>query len=636
MSCPQLYPQLCVTEDKMDMVKVSTNSQYPNSLVVPAKGSCCSYPIETLNTNTGEIRTSCDTNGDKYALNNVCTNFYNGNGESSYTPVKTNEWESIFDYDVSFDLKSKGLGTLLRSEDLPGETKYYNNIPTSACSIDGDPPINIQCGKYVASSNTLRCYHRDWTADPIQCCFQNMQCKMNPDGGTGSQPNLGNANCFAPSPPENGIYKYPVSTCKPDFRRLGAANTFYETGSQCTLQNPECKNCYTEVSKWCTLDLNSATLVERWVGTVTLNAGSGNSGSFIGAGPLTVDQPCTEFFFRTLYNSGILPALSSTEGTSTQRQVPPSNSSIQECDPNIINNALTSNTQSVIPNPEAYDLAKKVFVDAVTSYISSGGRLDSLPTDPNSSVEFNELVFGVCSKYPSMCTDFLNDYCQNLTPNDLSRSPATTSYCGCYLNPSVYNDIAGKFGINRECSAYCNLEGVIPLSDGTPEGSKTCNQSVCMINDITLNLVQSRIEGAINIGNFCNNCSTLTSGANSSTSCNCVLEGVTIDVVNSSINTINLNQSCASSVCYAKDGITIVDCATGTPADTGIPAGKTRANTVHNIIVVIIIVVFIILIFILYFLVAPRWRPPLFPLPELGEDEPSNPDRSYTSILNRF
>lgn len=629
MSCPQLYPQLCVTEDKMDMAFISTDSNYPG-LVIPAKSSCCKYSIED-----DQGFATCDATGDNYALNNVCTNFYNGNGESSATPVKTDEWYSKFDWQGSST--SLGPGKVIRKVDVGGNFEQFNYIPGWACSIDGDPPLNVPgCGTYVKSTKTLNCYHRDWTADPIQCCFQNMQCKMNPDAGPNSQPNLGNANCFAPAPPENGIYRYPVSTCNPDFRRLGAANTFYTTGSQCTLQNPSCKNCYTEVSKWCTLDLNSTTLIERWVGNVTLNAGSGNSGSFIGAGPLTVNQPCTEFFFRTLYNSGPLPALSSTEGTSTQRQVPPSNSTIQECDPNIINNALTSTTQSVIPNPEAYNLAKKVFVDAVTSYISSGGRLDSLPTDPNSSVEFNELVFGVCSKYPSMCTDFLNDYCQNFTPNDLTRSPSTTSYCGCYLNPSVYNDIAGKFGINRECSAYCNLEGVIPISDGTLEGSKKCNQSVCMINDITLNLVQSRIEGAINIGNFCNNCSTLTSGANSSTSCNCVLEGVTIDIVNSSINTINLNQSCASSVCYAKDGITVVDCATGTPADTGIPEGKTRANTIHNILVVIIIVVFIFIIFILYFLVAPRWRPPLFPLPELKEDEPSNPDRSYTSILNRF
>lgn len=638
-TCPSIPVQLCVTEVGMDLVATSQDQQYPG-LTIVAKGSCCEYSVINIATSTGDRSMYCDVDGQYYALNNICTNVYNGGNDQN--PLLSDEWYEKFDSEEVYGINaSSGPGNILRTKPLPGETEIFVRVPGRACSINGIPPINNSCGQFVNASGELTCYHKDWTADPIQCCFQNMQCKMNPGGGEDDQPNIANSNCFAPSPPNpDGTYKYPLASCKPDFRRLGAADTFYDSNSTCNLQNPVCENCYTKVNDWCTIGsgndiMTFNKLVDRWTGNVEINPGSSNP-KIPGSGGLNVNQPCLEFFLRTLYNSGKLPPLSSAEGTSTQRQVPPSTSSVQECDPNIIQTALRDTTQSSFPNPAAYDLAKTTFVNAVNQYLLFGGRLDAPPGDPNSSQEFNETVFEVCNRYPSMCTNFLTEYCQNYTPTDLTRNPSTVTFCGCYLNQSIYNDIAGKFGINRECSAYCNLEGVIPLSDGTQEGTKRCNQSVCMINDVTLNLVQSRIDGAINIGNFCGSCSTVTSGANSNTSCSCVLENVTVDVVNSSINTINLNQACSSSICYAANGITQIDCTTGIPIDTGVPPGKTRANIVHNILILIIIVGFVFLLFILYFLIAPRWRPPSFSIPEFQEDQPSNPDRSYTSILNRF
>ena len=88
----------------------------------------------------------------------------------------------------------------------------------------------------------------------------------------------------------------------------------------------------------------------------------------------------------------------------------------------------------------------------------------------------------------------------------------------------------------------CNRAGTIPIV-GINGEAINCRQTICLIDDVTLNLVNAQIGGGIEFNQICGNCP----GAQ----CSCIVSNTTIDIENSTIggNFVPVGEGCGSFLC---------------------------------------------------------------------------------------
>lgn len=165
---------------------------------------------------------------------------------------------------------------------------------------------------------------------------------------------------------------------------------------------------------------------------------------------------------------------------------------------------------------------------------------------PQGSPKYNvieENIYSICNTAPGICRDMLMNYCSQYSSQDLVSNPNLVRWCGCYLPDSEYTKYVNQYQINKECSPLCFRSGNIPLVNPTGTTPITCNTSTCLIDSISINLLNTTVEGGINFSQLCGSCGEGT--------CTCIMENNTITGVNSSIGgSIDISQSCGSSVCY--------------------------------------------------------------------------------------
>ena len=94
---------------------------------------------------------------------------------------------------------------------------------------------------------------------------------------------------------------------------------------------------------------------------------------------------------------------------------------------------------------------------------------------------------------------------------------------------------------------YCNRAGTIPAVGPDGVTPLTCTNNICLIDDVTINLINSSVSGNLAFDQVCGGCGSSSPGVTSS--CSCIIQGDSITAVNSQINgNISLNQSCTGSV----------------------------------------------------------------------------------------
>ena len=183
-------------------------------------------------------------------------------------------------------------------------------------------------------------------------------------------------------------------------------------------------------------------------------------------------------------------------------------------------------------------------------------------------------------RLPGACNSFLTGYCSQFSRDSIANSPILADFCGCYA--PVDTDYS-KY-IAKQCDPLCHRVQTVQFSnqDGT---LKECDNTVCVIDDVSIELTQSTVSGGINITNVCPGCS----GSN----CTCVISGVnltnTLSDVNLSPNSIT--QFCgANAVCLDVSGAVpkIVEC-------QNIPQ-KSGSSSVGSIVSWVVVVGIIILI----------------------------------------
>lgn len=214
-------------------------------------------------------------------------------------------------------------------------------------------------------------------------------------------------------------------------------------------------------------------------------------------------------------------------------------------------------------------------------------------TEPGSSFQNN--ISGFCKNNPEACAPALTKLCENYTVLELSTQPNISKLCGCYLPPIQYARSQNLFGLPRQCQPICNTGDAVRYINPQTYQQEICTNSTCIIDNITINLLNST-AGNINLTQFCSSCGI-------STPCSCRISDVNISVVDAALKNITLDQKCGSSVdCYAADpnnpnGPAIkVNCTTGVPEEE---TKQTMWLTIISSVVGGLIIIFFIIWLIL-------------------------------------
>lgn len=172
----------------------------------------------------------------------------------------------------------------------------------------------------------------------------------------------------------------------------------------------------------------------------------------------------------------------------------------------------------------------------------------------------NRTMITLCSKTSEggVCDDILQQYCAQFTRHDLDQddSGVLQKLCGCHLAVSGQGPVqkCEGSGAPPDC-----LTGISPLIQpdqytypGTPlqcdpicvwpdtiqRDAPPCTQSVCIMENVNVNLLNSGCKGDIKISQVCGDDATGTKTGN------CYMNNVDVGLINSSCGGVFLDQQC--------------------------------------------------------------------------------------------
>lgn len=289
-------------------------------------------------------------------------------------------------------------------------------------------------------------------------------------------------------------------------------------------------------------------------------------------------------------------------------------------------------------NSEGYYWAQTVVETALDRYRQQGFIIGALPGTQGYNTFQNFLYTNVCCPYAGLCQAGLQKACSNYTAQRISINPSISQFCGCHLPTPEYETYSINYNIPPECTPICNRSGVIPLV-GINAEPITCKQNICLIDNVTVNLINAQV-GDLNFNQLCGNCGD--------TQCSCVISNTTIDISNSTIGgrAIPVQNNCGSLTCsQTNTGLTgpsvvPIDCGDTTNPFTEYNALTEQADqtATKNSNILTIIIIFIILLLILLFLFFLYPRPQKIPQrqPQPMYTKNTIPTQTYyNSILDR-
>ena len=160
-----------------------------------------------------------------------------------------------------------------------------------------------------------------------------------------------------------------------------------------------------------------------------------------------------------------------------------------------------------------------------------------------SSGQFQSILYGVCKAFPAACSTGLYETCLYYNRSSALGNTEIANFCGCHMPSQVYAQYTDLYGIQKECDPLCARTNTIPTTqvNGIPV---ICTSSQCIIDNVTISLVDST-SGSFNFSQACGGC---TAGSQ----CNCIISDVSIEVIESELGNVSLEQYCTGTTsCYA-------------------------------------------------------------------------------------
>lgn len=210
-----------------------------------------------------------------------------------------------------------------------------------------------------------------------------------------------------------------------------------------------------------------------------------------------------------------------------------------------------------------------------------------------------EDVIDVCYT-PGGCDAVLDQKCASFARDDLKINPNLGKLCGCFMSDLEYDKYQGAFGVQKICDPACTLQSAVkPRNPANQFETLECGQTICVIDDVKIELLNNTTVGDINFGQACGNCDAGTGG------CQCFISDISITATESVIQDVNFDQNCGGNpFCYQTDSQGVpqqVDCSVLEP-DTGnggnSPPSGISTTTILIIIGIITAVIIILIVII--------------------------------------
>nr|QBK90352.1 MAG: transmembrane protein [Pithovirus LCPAC103] len=216
---------------------------------------------------------------------------------------------------------------------------------------------------------------------------------------------------------------------------------------------------------------------------------------------------------------------------------------------NLFGNPYTPSVASGTPpggeffiNVEGFNFGRDLLTEVFIKYNDLGFEIGASPGFPGYN-DFQNTLYTICRTVPGLCNPKLPSICNDITTEDLTINPALISWCGCYMPDAEYQTFVDDFGITKECTPMCSQINAIKLATPSQTDVLRCKQNICIMDDITIALAESQIEGSINFVQLCGNCS-------GQSSCQCVISNVDIEIINSRLEgDVNITQLCGQATC---------------------------------------------------------------------------------------
>lgn len=249
--------------------------------------------------------------------------------------------------------------------------------------------------------------------------------------------------------------------------------------------------------------------------------------------------------------------------------------------------------------------------------ITDNNPITSVQTHGGAYDPFITTVVQICRENPGACDATLKQKCAGVTREELSNNVNLASLCGCFM-PDIQYESFSQFGIQRECDPVCALGTAVHLHDTTtsnPAEFIKCGQSVCVIDDVTLNILAGSVVGDISFSQACSSCSE--GGGNGS--CRCYITDTTITAIDSLIGNVSFQQQCGNApLCYRKAPVLgappiQIDCTTGDDITGGTTTTSNRLNPMRTLWIVLGVLILLIVIGVMFASTRPpEQSPPIF------------------------
>jgi len=228
----------------------------------------------------------------------------------------------------------------------------------------------------------------------------------------------------------------------------------------------------------------------------------------------------------------------------------------------------------------------ELFYNYLTEYgANPEGKLQPL----GRAEPFQDYLYGLCMDLPQACETALNRWCSEY---DRTTVGPLANFCGCHLLPFVYAPYSNQYAIEKDCDPLCARLTTIPYVNENGI-IQICHSNICIIDDVTLTLVDTDV-GDINFIQACGGCT-------GTATCRCSISDVTLGAVESTLGDINLSEQCLGGLTCYQTGVNgepiRVDCDTNTPITEDEAVNQAMAE--NRKIVLIMLVVFISLLVIL-------------------------------------
>lgn len=439
---------------------------------------------------------SCVTNG-TIDTNNRCTYYELDKADKNQyevlnfcaaegtVPIVTNP----LIYQQSIELRNEVCDAMSNTQEWiynnPRPNDFINYNFGSNCTYYGSQQGQEVIGNCSTGSRAL-CQRQSYTGDPLPCCladdkFRNVTRAVDSD------------NCFSD--------KSHQQTCPINNRDIisnqkgQVSNTTYNS------------SCQQLVGDYCTgRDVTDSSWINRWQGE---------------------ESPCVHAIKRNLF----------TVNNSLNNIITGSGYYLPLLTPNQNYDA------SAFINSAGFSWSRDVVEEVLRRYQLDGFSLGTLPGYTGYN-DFQNILYSICQNVPGLCQTQLTSMCNIQTTQRLLNNPVKVQWCGCYMPNSQYSDYQNNFGINRECTPICNRLGNIFQPNPSGLGRVTCQQGICVIDDVNITLASTNVSGQVSVNQICGGC-----GGQSS--CQCYILDTNITAVNSTIGgNIDINQACSATTCY--------------------------------------------------------------------------------------